>query len=224
MGEDPEHGEGSGCLWCLDPSKHSGGDDISESLAVDANGNLIPHRRLQAVDSLRGEKSIPNPHSAVVWRYTAQDRNGDGVIDFEEEFHRSLSVPVIKDDILYVADFSGLFHCLNAKTGKVYWTYDMFAACWNSALIVDGKVFVGDEDGDIAIFRHSADPAKAMKKDGNALQPWFGEPNLLSPIYMTPIVANNVLYIATKSMLYAIQTLSAEESREITNFPLPTDE
>ncbi|HVW00534.1 MAG TPA: PQQ-binding-like beta-propeller repeat protein, partial [Planctomycetaceae bacterium] len=216
MGEDPEHGEGPGCLWCLDPAKGTGGVDISESLAVDAEGHPIPHRRLQAVDSARGEKAIPNPNSAVVWRYTAQDRNGDGVIVFEEEFHRSLSVPVIKDDILYVADFSGLFHCLNAKTGKVYWTYDMFAACWNSALLVDGKVFIGDEDGDLAIFRHSPDPEKAMKKG----EPWFGEPNLSTSIYMTPIVANNVLYIATKSMLYAIQQPKVDAPFD----PLPEEE
>lgn len=30
-----------------------------------------------------------------------------------------------------------------------------------------------------------------------------------SPIYMTPIVANNVLYIATKDMLYAIEATAA---------------
>lgn len=40
----------------------------------------------------------------------------------------------------------GIFHCLNAKTGKVYWTYDLLAACWSSALLVDDKVYLGDED------------------------------------------------------------------------------
>lgn len=204
MGEDPERGEGPGCLWCLDPARRVDGADVSESLAVDKHRHPIPHKRLQAVDVARGERSIPNPDSAVVWRYTAQDRDGDGVIEFEEQFHRSLSVPVIKDDILYVADFAGLFHCLNAKTGKAYWSYDMFAACWNSALIVDGKVFVGDEDGELAIFRHSADPARAMKLEGSVRVPWFGEPSLVNSIYMTPIVANNTLFIATKHMLYAI--------------------
>ena len=68
--------------------------------------------------------------------------------------------------MLYIADFSGLFHCLDAKTGKLHWAYDMLAACWGSPLIVDGKVYIGDEDGDVAIFRHSADPNVAMKKDG----------------------------------------------------------
>ncbi len=212
MGQDPEHGEGSGCLWCLDPAKHLDGSDVSESLAVNRDGRPIPYKPIQAVDPAIGERSIPNPQSAVVWRYTAQDRNGDGVIDFEEEFHRSLSTPVIKDDILYVADFSGLFHCLNAKTGKAYWTYDLLAACWNSALLVDGKVFIGDEDGDMAIFRHSADPAKSMKTEGAEQKPWYGEIAMPNSIYMTPIVANNVLYIATKNMLYAIESSTGSDT------------
>jgi outer membrane protein assembly factor BamB/tRNA A-37 threonylcarbamoyl transferase component Bud32 len=200
MGQDPEHGEGEGCLWCIDPAKHLDGVDVSEELAVDRHGNVIPHKKLQAVDPALGERAIPNPNSAVVWRYTAQDRDGDGVIMFEEEFHRSISIPVIKDDLLYVADFSGLFHCLNAKTGKAYWSCDLLAACWNSALLVDDKVFIGDEDGDMAIFRHSADPEKAMKDLG----PWYGEINMGDSVYMTPVVANDVLYIATRRHLFAI--------------------
>src|SRR6185295_7085437 len=106
----------------------------------DQDGNIIPHRRLQAVDVQRGERAVPNPNSAVRWHHTSHDRNGNGKLEFDEEFHRSLSIPVIKDDILYIADFSGLFHCLNAKTGKFYWNYDLLAACWGSALLVDGHV------------------------------------------------------------------------------------
>ena len=82
--------------------------------------------------------------------------------------HRTVGTVAIKDDILYIADFSGLFHCLDAKTGKVHWTYDMLAAAWGSPLIVDDKVYIGDEDGDVAIFRHSADPEVAME-DGDAV-------------------------------------------------------
>lgn len=218
MGQDPEHGEGDGCLWCLDPARHTNGEDVSAELAVDANGKILRHRRLQAVDVERGERAVENPNSAVVWKYTYEDQNADGKIAFEERFHRSLSIPVIKDDVLYIGDFSGLFHCLNAKTGRVYWTYDLLAACWGSALLVDGKVYIGDEDGEIAVFRHSANPQIAMdafqQADGSvewhpinsAPGSTFGGDVVAMPtsVYMTPIVANNILYIATKNMLYAI--------------------
>ena len=43
---------------------------------------------------------------------------------------------MIKDDILYVTDFSGLLHCLHAKTGRLNWNHDLFAACWGSPLLV----------------------------------------------------------------------------------------
>ncbi len=230
VGEDPEHGEGPGHLWCIDPAKRMDGADISAELAVNADGEIIPHKRLRAVEASLGERAVPNPNSAVRWHYDRQDRNGDGKFRFEETFHRSISIPVIKDDILYIADFSGLFHCLNAKTGKVYWTYDMLAECWSSALLVDGHVYICDEDGDVHIFRHSADPHVAMQafplKSGRTqfepinckflseIEPapergyQFSNVehscNMGTSVYMTPIVANNVLFIATRNALYAI--------------------
>jgi len=106
--------------------------------------------------------------------------------------HRSCGTVAIKDDLLYIADFSGLFHCLDARTGVPHWTYDMFAAAWGSPLIVDGKVYIGDEDGDITIFEFS-------KK-----QKIIDEINMGNAVYSTPIVANNVLYIANRSTLFAI--------------------
>lgn len=200
VGQDPEHGEGPGRLWCIDPARHLDGSDVSAELAVNTDGEVIPHRRVQAVNTATGEKAIPNPASAVTWCYKSEDRDGDGEIDFEEEFHRSLSAPVIKDDILYIADFGGLFHCLDAKTGSRQWIYDTFAACWGSALLVDGHVYMGDEDGDVAVFKHSADQRIAMQ-NGEPIT----TPVLNSSVYMTPIAADNVLYIASKNCLFAVE-------------------
>ncbi len=186
VGQDPEHGEGSGHLWCINPNKKG---DVSPTLAVDAKGKPLKRRRVQYVDKKKGEKILPNKNSAVVWHY---EKRGE---EFEEQMHRTFTTAAIKDDILYIADFSGLIHCLNAKTGKEYWSYDLFAAVWSSPLIVDGKVYIGDEDGDIAIFKHSKKKMLISEMNMNN-----------SGVYTTPIVANNVLYIANKSTLYAIKT------------------
>jgi outer membrane protein assembly factor BamB len=150
VGEDPEHGAGVGHLWCIDPSKKLDGSDVSPELAFNsADPNTpIPHKRLQAVVEAEGDFARANPNSAAVWHYAEYDQNGDGKIDFEETMHRTVGSVAIKDGILYIADFSGLFHCLDAKTGQVHWTYDMLSAAWGSPLIVDGKVYIGDEDGD----------------------------------------------------------------------------
>lgn len=211
VGQDPEHGEGPGHVWCIDPNKRG---DVSSTLAKDKDGNAIPARRLQVVDTDEGDKIEQNPNSAVVWHYTKVDTDGNGKFSFEETMHRTIGTAAIKNDLLFISDFSGLFHCLDAKkvdektTNEdgthppvVYWKYDMFAAAWGSPLIVDGKVYIGDEDGDIAIFELSSDPEVAMPDEEPIV-----EINVGNAVYSSPIVANDVLYIANKSTLYAISS------------------
>jgi outer membrane protein assembly factor BamB len=193
VGEDPEHGEGIGHLYCVDPTKRG---DISIELAVkrdDPQKKPIPIRRNQAVMESEGEIAIPNPNSGAVWHYAAVDTNGNGKIDFEETMHRTCGTVCIKNDLLYVADFSGLFHCLDAKTGKVHWTHDLKACSWASPLIVEDRVYIGNEDGVVTIFKLSDKEEK------------ISEVNMGAPVYSTPIVADNVLYISTQNYLYAIQ-------------------
>ncbi len=196
VGEDPEHGEGIGHLYCLDPNRRG---DISLELAFDKDGKPMAHKRLQAVDTKKGEEARPNPNSGVIWHYDSFDADGDGKIKFEETMHRTIGSVAIKDDILVVADFSGLVHCLDAKKlssagkPKVYWTHDMFAASWGSPLIVDGKVYIGDEDGDISIFELST------KKN------LINEVNMINSIYSTPVAANDTLFISNKSTIFAIK-------------------
>jgi outer membrane protein assembly factor BamB len=205
VGEDPEHGEGNGHLWCIDPTKRG---DVSSELAfnVDDRTTPIPHRRLQAVIPQQGEIAVSNPNSAAVWHYTEYDWNGDGEIEeFEEKMHRTCGTVAIKDDLLFIPDFSGLFHCLDAKTGEVHWTYDLYAATWGSAMIVEDKVYVGDEEGKVSIFRLSADPDVAMQKDDKGKYQPIAQVEMGNAVYSTPVVANNVLYIANKTHLFAIQ-------------------
>lgn len=197
MGQDPEHGEGPGLLWCVDPTKYSDGRDVSEEWIVDAEGNPVAHRRMGG--PAPGEEIKPNPSSAVVWCYTSFDLDGNGTIAFEEEMHRSCSTVAIKDDLLFIADMSGLLHCVDAQTGKPHWTHDLLAAVpgWNIApLIVDGKVFVADEEGKVSVFALSN-----RKQLLNEV--------LMPSIESTMIVANDVLFIAMRGMLYAIATEAA---------------
>ena len=196
VGQDPEHGEGIGNMWCLNPAGAEG--DVSPTLVVDQEGNPVPHRRLQALDPDDGEKEIANEKTIVVWHFDSIDANKDGEIDYEEEMHRACGTATIKDGLLYIADFSGIVYCLDAKAADenkqptLYWTYDMFSPAWGSPLVVDGKVYIGDEDGDLSIFEHS----KKMKH--------INEIYMEESIKSTPIVANNVLYIMTLNTLYAI--------------------
>ena len=198
VGQDPEHGGGVGHLWCIDPTRRG---DVSPTLAVDARGKPLPQRRFQAVNPTRGERAVANPNSAAVWHYDGVDLDGSGKLDsFNELMHRTISTVAIKDDLLVVGDLSGLVHCLDARTGRRHWTYDMLAECWSSPLIVDDRIYVVDLDGDVNIFGLSSDPKVALKS-GEPLQ----TVNMGNGVEATPIVANNVLYVASRSYLFAIQ-------------------
>jgi len=192
VGEDPEHGEGVGHLWCIDPTKHG---DVSSELAVSltAPDTPLPHRRNQAVIKEQGEVARANPASAAVWHYPGHDADGDGKLSFEETMHRTCGTVAIKDGMLFVADFSGLFHCVDVKTGKPLWTHDMLAAAWGSPLVADGKVYIGDEDGDISVFE--------LSREKNLLS----EVNMGNSVYSTPIAVGDTLFIANKSHVFAIR-------------------
>ena len=202
VGQDPEHGEGQGHLWCIDPTKRG---DVSPTLAVKADDEktVIAPRRIQAIEPEKGEKEIPNPNSAVVWHYMGEDKDGDGELGFEETMHRSCGTVAIKDGLLFIADFSGLFHCLDVKTGKPHWTYDMLAAAWGSPLIVDGKVYIGDEDGDVSIFKLSSEPQEEPI-----------EINMGTSVYSTPIIADGTLYISSRNWLFAIENAKEEVAKK----------
>jgi outer membrane protein assembly factor BamB len=120
------------------------------------------------------------------------DVTGSAKIWSYDKIHRSIStVSLTPDGLLFIGDFSGYLHCLDAETGKVYWTHDMKAHMWGSTLVADGKVFLGDEDGDLTVF--------AASKEKKVLS----DTNLGAPIYSTPVVANGVLYVASNSHLFA---------------------
>lgn len=188
-GQDPEAGEGQGDLWCIDPSKRG---DTSAALVVDAGGKPVPPRRFRAVDPEAGQRVVPNPNSAAVWHYRGHDADGDGKMAFEETMHRALGMVAVKDGLVVIGDFAGLIHCLDAKTGQPLWTHDMLATIWGSPLVADGKIYVGDEDGEVAVFR------LAREKE------LLAENTMGGAVYGSPVFAGGTLYISTRSHLMAI--------------------
>ena len=166
---------------------------------MDADGKPIPHKRVAAVNPDAGEKVIPNPNSGLIWDFTKRSEN------FEDAMYRSISNVTIHDNLVIAACAAGFVHCLDAKTGEKYWTHEMWGGIWGSPLIVDGLVYVGDEDGDVEILRLSSHPDVAMKKVDGEYQP-IAKIYMGGSVYSSPIFANNALYIATRNSLHAIET------------------
>jgi outer membrane protein assembly factor BamB len=98
----------------------------------------------------------------------------------------------VADGFVYVADMKGILHCLEAKTGKPAWTYDMLAPVWGSPVVIDGRVYLGDQDGDVAVLKAGPEFKKLAEID------------MAGSVYSTPVPANGVLYIMTRTDLFAI--------------------
>jgi outer membrane protein assembly factor BamB len=109
-----------------------------------------------------------------------------------DKIRRTLSTAAIADGLVYISDFTGFLHCLDLRSGTPYWTFDMLSAIWGSPLAVDGKVYIGDEDGVVFVFQ----AGKELKK--------IAEVTMGNAVYSTPAAANGVLYLMTRSELYAI--------------------
>lgn len=109
-----------------------------------------------------------------------------------KDFGRTMSTVSVADGLLYAADLAGNVYCIDSKTGKPFWKHDLKSATWGSPMLVDGNVYIGNENGRVTIFKHGR-----QKEIVNSLD--MGE-----PVRTTPSAANGVLYIATKSKLYAL--------------------
>ena len=124
-------------------------------------------------------------------------RQGDitesGRVWHYDKIRRSISTVAVADGLLYISDFSGFLHCLDAATGAPQWTFDALAAVWGSPLVGDGKVYLGDQDGDVAVIKAGT----VFKK--------LAEIDMGNSVYSTPVPANGVLYVATMNHLHAIQ-------------------
>ena len=131
-----------------------------------------------AIDAT-GTGDVTDTH--VVWH-----RGGD-------DFYRTMSTAAIQDGILYISSLSGFLHALDARTGEEFWTYDTFAAVWGSPFAADGKVYLGDEDGDVAVLRA-----------GRELE-LLGEYNMGASVYSTPVVRDGAMYILTRNRLWALK-------------------
>jgi len=109
-----------------------------------------------------------------------------------DKIRRTISTAAIADGLLYIADFSGYLHCLDVNTGQEYWVHDLLAAVWASPFVVDGKVYLGDEDGDVVVMAHSKEKVV------------IAEMNMGSAVYATVTPANGTLYLNNRSQLFAI--------------------
>ena len=109
-----------------------------------------------------------------------------------DDIRSSSSTVAIADGLLYTADASGMVYCLDADTGRVYWTHQT-SAVWASPLVADGKVFIPTYNTGLLVM------AAGKHKRIIAQSPSH------SHMVASLAVANGVLYVANQKYLYALQ-------------------
>ncbi|MHC4698043.1 MAG: outer membrane protein assembly factor BamB family protein, partial [Planctomycetota bacterium] len=109
------------------------------------------------------------------------------------DFRRTLSTVAIADGLVYAAELNGFLYCFDAKTGRRHWKYDTFAGVWGSPYVVDGKVYLGDEDGEVVVLQHGTTLKELATND------------VQTSVYTTPVASNGVLYITNRRALLAIE-------------------
>jgi outer membrane protein assembly factor BamB len=175
VGQDPEHEEGIGHFWCIDITK---------------KGNVSP------VGDNFDPRAAVNKNSALVWHYG--EPSGKAKIPGRNYvFGRTLSTVAVHDGLVYVSELAGYLHCLDANTGERYWYHNLKSAVWSSPYYVDGKVYMGTDEGIVHVFAHGKQKNLLAENDMG------GGTN--TKVRATPVAADGVLYIQTENKLYAIR-------------------
>jgi outer membrane protein assembly factor BamB len=154
-------------------------------------------------------KDAANKDSALVWAV-------GGLIDppppqgRQAELGNCFATAAVHDGLVYVVEEVGYLHCFDAKTGKRYWEHDFKDSVWSSPYYVDGKIYVGTQGGNVVAFEHGKEckyyvdgkPLAASRENYKKLS--NADLNVADHDVSTAVVANGVLYFATKTKLIAI--------------------
>jgi outer membrane protein assembly factor BamB len=106
----------------------------------------------------------------------------------------SMSTPSVQNGLVFAVDTSRHVYCVDAGSGKVYWSHETDGEIWGSTLVADGKVYLGTRRGGLWVF--AADKEKKIIR--------FAQ--LDGPMDGSPVAANGVLYVTTMKWLYAFQS------------------
>jgi outer membrane protein assembly factor BamB len=151
-----------------------------------------------------GPDAVQPKNSALVWSY------GGPIVpapknDRKVAFCSTVSTCAIHDGLIYIPEETGYLHCLEAAKGKKLWEYDFRTSVTSSPYYVDGKVYVGTEDGDMVIFEAGKECKVYDQKKMQFVKTERCENNIeMGETLSTPAVVNGVLFIATKSKVFAI--------------------
>ena len=124
------------------------GDDIDASLVIDADGFIYAGVEFERANSRAKEvgqiiKLDPrNPDNPLVWSVDDQSGGKSGI----------WGTPALWKDMVYVPTNAGHVLGIDRMTGEVLWNKDFGSQTWQSPVVVDDVLVMGDCEGNLAAF------------------------------------------------------------------------
>jgi len=176
-------------LWSFRLSKRG----LNSSVVVDGNYAYIGHSeenisgtemgRVVCIDATkRGDVT----ESGEVWRF-------DGC-------EVGYASPAIANGRLYAVDNSANLYCLDGKSGKLHWEYNLGRVGKGSpAVTSDGVIYVGEQTGTFHILRDSGDQCVSLDREE------FTRPDqAVDEVFGSPAVDGGRVYFMTRYHTYCL--------------------
>jgi outer membrane protein assembly factor BamB len=109
----------------------------------------------------------------------------------------NMSSPLVVGDELYVVSDKGVATCLDARSGRPVWTERLGGNFSSSPLLADGRIYVGNRDGDTFVIR----PGTTFEL--------LATNRLDGQIFATPAALGRALYLRTDKALYRLEKPAA---------------
>ncbi len=176
-------------LWKFDLSLRG----LNPSVVVDGNYAYVMH----------SEENIDN---TVMGRVVCIDASKRGDITRGGEVWRADGItagyasPSVANGRLYVVDNAANMFCLDARSGKQYWTYELGRIMKGSPVVTaDGVIYVGTVDQRFLILRDAGDRAELLD-----LHTFSGPDGAIDDISGGPAVLNGRVYLMTRFNTYCL--------------------
>ena len=105
---------------------------------------------------------------------------------------RSVSTVCVHDGLVYAVELAGYVQCLDARTGRKYWEYDLQDETRASPYYADGKVFISVMSGGVFVFKAGREPREPVTITAD------------EALKVSPVAVGGVLYVNDGTTLYAI--------------------
>jgi len=131
----------------------------------------------------------------------------DGVVNWTTELGGAVdAAPAIDGPSVYVGNYDGTLHTLNAVSGEIIWQVDLPSAIYASTAVGSQYIYVNDYDGNLVAL-DKATGEESWRYD-------IGSPAYSSPsVSRDPITGYEMVYALSEEggLMYGIDALTGEE-------------